>query len=345
MELDDTVSKIRNREKEWDILKGFLMISVVISHLDFGNGVRHYIYAFHMPLFFLISGYFYHPSTEGYGGVRKRFKSLIEPYFFIILVNYIFWIILYSPANVLSPIVNIFWANTVDGIPIAGALWFLTSLFFVYLIAYFLDKIADDRRRIFAIVSLAIIGALFRFVPFRLPLGLDCAIEGTAFFEIGYFMQRKRTLAFLIQSGKCKIIFLSIASLIISIPLIFVNGVVNFRDLKFAILPLTFINVLLSLTAYLGLSRLISISRYKWIKCIQYELQFVGRNTMVFLGFHQLARWFVIRIVNRLIFMNFFGFSIVRGFCYVTGCIVACQILVYILNKINPIRKMLHIIV
>lgn len=64
MELDDNHFNKKSREAEWDVFKGILMICVVIGHLDFGDNVRQYIYAFHMPLFFLISGFFYHPSTK-----------------------------------------------------------------------------------------------------------------------------------------------------------------------------------------------------------------------------------------------------------------------------------------
>lgn len=347
MELDDNHFNKKSREAEWDVFKGILMICVVIGHLDFGDNVRQYIYAFHMPLFFLISGFFYHPSTKNLrdGGVKNRAKSLLEPYIFMVMINYIFWIVLYRAENIFSPIIHIFWANTVDGIPIAGALWFLTSLFFVYLIVSILDRIDSDKWKIFVIISFAIIGSLLKFLPFRLPLGLDCAIEGTVFFEMGYFLQSGKILSCFLNLGNKKIAVLSSIALGISLPLIFLNGTVNFRDLEFAILPLTYVNALLSLIVYLGLSKIISTSCNKWGKVVQYELQFIGRNTLVFLGFHQLARWFVVRAVNKVIFIDFCGVEIIRRICYVVGCIVLCQLLTHFFNNIKSIRRVLHILV
>lgn len=56
---------IQNRNSEFDVLKGILIILVILGHwLEYGLGnylnrvVFNYIYLFHMPLFILISGYF-----------------------------------------------------------------------------------------------------------------------------------------------------------------------------------------------------------------------------------------------------------------------------------------------
>lgn len=49
-----------NRIPFWDTLKGILIIFVVFGHCGtaVGNQLLSVIYAFHMPLFILISGYF-----------------------------------------------------------------------------------------------------------------------------------------------------------------------------------------------------------------------------------------------------------------------------------------------
>lgn len=48
------------RIREIDILKGILILFVVIGHYPFINqSIKQIIFWFHMPLFFIISGYFY----------------------------------------------------------------------------------------------------------------------------------------------------------------------------------------------------------------------------------------------------------------------------------------------
>lgn len=351
----------KKREVEWDVLKGILMICVITGHLDVSEYVRTYIYSFHMPLFFLISGYFYHPVVnEDYipksssrtntffkrlrRVISKKTYALLYPYLTMLILNYLAWIILYRPQNILSPIIHIFWTNTVDGLPIAGALWFLTALFFVFIFALFLDYIKTDGWLIISIVMFAIIGSVLNLLSFRLPLALDCAFEGTAFFELGYYIKKKGLMTtFIHKLSKQWIVVISCICLLISLPLIFLNGTVNFRDLEFACLPITWINVVLSLITYMGFSVILTEGMSKFACFVSRELQFIGRNTMVFMGFHQLARWGAVRVVNRLLPGNSWGIAVLRIVVCVVCCIIACQIITWIFNLIRPLKKCLHI--
>lgn len=46
-----------NRVESIDVLKGIGILFMVLGHMHFSVIFIHYVYAFHMPLFFLISGY------------------------------------------------------------------------------------------------------------------------------------------------------------------------------------------------------------------------------------------------------------------------------------------------
>ena len=78
-----------------DNLKGFLIFLVVLGHMaelgpaNSARGQLLYsaIYAFHMPLFILVSGLFVRPGAHN---VRKAFKSLLWPY---ILMTLAMWIL------------------------------------------------------------------------------------------------------------------------------------------------------------------------------------------------------------------------------------------------------------
>ena len=80
-----------NKRLTWvDVTKGFLMILVVIGHypgeLDFPFIT--YIYWFHMPAFFLLSGLFFKELKEEQDtkvSIKKRFLQLMVPYFFFLL--------------------------------------------------------------------------------------------------------------------------------------------------------------------------------------------------------------------------------------------------------------------
>lgn len=58
-----------NRDNTFDIIKGIGILLVIIGHLAHGYGVLiPIIYTFHMPLFFIVSGYFYKEK-----GVKELF--------------------------------------------------------------------------------------------------------------------------------------------------------------------------------------------------------------------------------------------------------------------------------
>lgn len=59
-----------NRDKTIDVLKGIGIILVVIGHSGCPNLLKDFIYSFHMPLFFIASGYFF---NENYLESKKKY--------------------------------------------------------------------------------------------------------------------------------------------------------------------------------------------------------------------------------------------------------------------------------
>ena len=79
-----------NREY-WDIVKGIGIILVVIGH--FCWDLTRYIYLFHLPLFFFVSGYLYNEEKYGdkpYLNVASRLKSSWMKYVLV------FWILIWT---------------------------------------------------------------------------------------------------------------------------------------------------------------------------------------------------------------------------------------------------------
>ena len=66
-----------NREHWIDALKGIGIILVVIGHVSLGNNLVKWIYSFHMPLFFALSGYMLAHTQRNYSNyefILKRTK-------------------------------------------------------------------------------------------------------------------------------------------------------------------------------------------------------------------------------------------------------------------------------
>lgn len=87
--LNMQVTNSKSRNIYFDILKGIAIILVAYGHVlqTFNSNwessiIGKTIYAFHMPLFMLISGYFFYPSvkkTDYNHFIKKRFIHLYLP--------------------------------------------------------------------------------------------------------------------------------------------------------------------------------------------------------------------------------------------------------------------------
>lgn len=107
------------------------MFLTVFAHLYAVNSdVRLYIYAFHMPLFFLLSGYL-HKNTPPGILVVKSTKRLLVPFAFFLLLGYLYFVI--SSGSLRGDIIK----GSVRGIILGKSilandiLWFLLALFLV----------------------------------------------------------------------------------------------------------------------------------------------------------------------------------------------------------------------
>lgn len=61
--------KYGEREHYIDVMRGLAMCLVVVGHLGIQSGLTQFIYAFHMPAFFFVSGLTLKPII--FGGVQN----------------------------------------------------------------------------------------------------------------------------------------------------------------------------------------------------------------------------------------------------------------------------------
>ena len=64
-----------------DIFKAIGILLMIMGHIGFGGFFSKWIHAFHMPMFFIISGFFISSYSPNF--LNKKILGLIVPYFFI----------------------------------------------------------------------------------------------------------------------------------------------------------------------------------------------------------------------------------------------------------------------
>lgn len=159
-----------------DALKGIGILLVVLGHTLVGGPVRQFVYLFHMPLFFFISGYLHTPQKDFRKFAYKKSVHLLFPYLSILLLFYpvslVAEILHRAPVATLeSHFVDVLWG----GYRLLGAyrvLWFLPCLFLTQQVVNFL--MVKFRLRVvavFAALSLLVSYGISIYLPWiRLPL-------------------------------------------------------------------------------------------------------------------------------------------------------------------------------
>lgn len=189
-----------------DIARGIGILLVVMGHNDFAlvsPFAYKAIYSFHMPLFFFLSGYFINPSIGFWSFFKKRFNSLLKPYFFTIFLIY-FVSVSFGKMGFQTAIGRIIKSLYGAGYYLDWVqLWFLPHLFVVSLYAfvfYALMTNINSRlvRWLLLLFTLGLAGLFLKtFYPFQLsvfgkeyelfglPFSLDLVLLSGFFFILG----------------------------------------------------------------------------------------------------------------------------------------------------------------
>ena len=201
MELQTTAKKTRI---EWlDIAKGIVILTVIIGHTaEYGGTLRNFIFSFHMPLFFILSGYTYKipkSLSDLKTQLKKDLKRLYFPCFLVAWLYEVCVAIANGTAlNWLIVLKRLLWGN--DNytwgdlfFPGIGAVWFLSALFLAKLLYGFLQLKGKDHEHIGFYLVLAYIGILIG-RKIWLPQSLDIILIAVLFLHIGHLWKTKEAL-------------------------------------------------------------------------------------------------------------------------------------------------------
>lgn len=178
-----------------DVAKGIGILFVVWGHTSKACPIHNEIYLFHMPLFFLLSGYFFKlPHSTFLQVLQKKIQAYIFPYFFFMFLCLSLAAILYTVTGELHkfPIKP---ETIINPGGVVTALWFLPCLFEVQLIYYAIERfIRKDIFRLVCCLMLLFIGYLLSVEKIHFPLFLDSSLSMVLFFFIGKILNKRHML-------------------------------------------------------------------------------------------------------------------------------------------------------
>lgn len=294
-----------------DMLKGIAIVLVVLGHNSFSDYATQAIYLFHMPLFFVISGFLDRLEGINFGDyVRKKLRRLMYPYitFGILIMVYNTLFDALSGKRSLVKLLkrigaiaygNLIWENNSEYI---GTLWFLAGLFCSGIIAYVIYHISGKRRgKLFLFIGISMLAGIGMVVvknkyQVRLPWCLDVAFTGGLFYLAGYYWRQK-------WQEKVNKLYQGILLLAIG----FLLGIANLSYMKFSgyemlrtdmlqmnygIVPVYFVSALLISVGFMAVLKNIYYVRVGF-------LEKLGQLSMLIMIDHIYIQQILVRIIGH----------------------------------------------
>lgn len=295
---------------EWiDIAKGIGIILVIMGH-TIALRYSQWLYTFHLPLFFLLSGLVYNVSKypKYTTLLKQKSKQILLPWLKFYLIGLFVCLVIPEWRDSLSLHQIIFELYTTNTNNIQNSsIWYLICLFVTFNIFYFINKIKRTKTTITILILLAVLllwqkNALalfsnnFLHMPDnRLPLKIDSALVACVFFAIGVWYKDKirhfveqTTLSWL------KILIIGATVFICA----FLNGWTNLNSLDFGRIHLLFYPIAFGgICVVCCLSKKIAESKFFYVKK---TLLACGENSLLLFGVQSILIRLYLYIFNSL---------------------------------------------
>lgn len=304
----ETKSYYPNRQF-WNIVKGIGIICVVLGHVASWS-VR-YIYLFHLPLFYFVSGYLFDEKKYGKNpikNIKAKFKSTYCPYLIIYTILVLFhnvfynlgvlesWAYTYSPKEFFINIAKVLVgsANELMG----ATLWFLPTIFcgivLLGIIVYISCKIEHKTNAVVKIITQCVMIVILTMTGYMLlkngvvlPAKLEIVLTVLPFFWMGYFLRN-----YVGNIEKYLNLILAIIFALILVPV----SKIYWMDLVFGgVYPTMYVFAFCGIYVCLYVAKIINKRRF-----INMTLSYIGKNSMIIMIFH----FPILRIVDKIILLR-----------------------------------------
>ena len=333
-----------------DIAKGLGMLLVIWGHIRETGISNAMVYAFHMPLFFFLSGMTY--CARKYDSVlkliRRRLHTLIIPY---AIFSVFTWLVWFAYNHILGNTVESYWMPLLQTVISQGSggylvhnspLWFVTCLFCVELIYYFTSKLPLQWNTVLCIV-MAVAGNLMirPDSPVRyLPWSLDMALCALPFYLAGNIVSEKagiENVSGLINRKKLLFSALVIAFLVLLYFGARYNGPVSMGHRKlnmpYVFYPLAFVGIAMHLSLSVLLSNLhnVIIAGVRWFG--NYSFNVMAVQTPI--------KGVILVVLGKLLHRSVAELSNSTGYSLIAFVItlIAVTIVVMIINRLTEWAK------
>ncbi|MCR5358071.1 MAG: acyltransferase family protein [Lachnospiraceae bacterium] len=355
----------KKRVSYFDTARGIGMILVLLGHLQNDTvfsysphilGLCAWIFSFHMPLFFIISGMLICFKEEEKGDigtiVKKRFRQIMIPYFwfsFIYIFIVLYYLIIARVILLKTLLIQLWYVLGMYGM---NVLWFLPALFAAEIMFVLITQRFKNQKSIIAVLVLLIGAIIINYARKFLPndselferinefiVTLIRPVFACSFILIGYLLFK----GIKVLNEKTKRAWLV---MLLSLPLLlFVNILINiknrpvdFRSLVFNNYPLYYIcstcGSLFIIILCMLLSKIRIGNKINGDNAFP-VLKFYGVNSLVFMAVHNNSSIMTLAL-KLAMYLNQY---LTRARGYICYALVILIFLIYITLTIMVINR------
>ncbi|MDE5791683.1 MAG: acyltransferase family protein [Muribaculaceae bacterium] len=319
MTIEEGRIETKGRKVELEILKGIGIILVVIGH---NVNDQTFIFCFHMPLFFLISGFLFSPKTPN-RYLKRSFLRLLIPYVcFLFIVSLPDIIIIISKGDY-SELKSLILRDAIGGEILKGAyavFWYVTVL---WMSTNLFNLLLSLHLKSYWLPILIGIAYLTCLIPHSLPWNIQVVPMATSYIWIGYILKSQVNIIKKLYNSN-KILYTLIAVIVLTL-LYFCRKDLTL-DMKYNNMGVPLLSLISSVVASLSVA-ILSLFFTRW-NIITKILVYVGGASMVVMYLHMPIKHY---ITPRLSYGNLEVLNIVLG--------IGISLFAYELFKANRFGK------
>lgn len=302
---------MKNRIEYIDTAKGILILTMLIGHIWNYGYVHDFIYAFHMPAFFVISGILFRYSSaikKTFGrSIFAKFKALIIPYLFF----EVFAIVLHVLQNGMILNIKGYIFEIITMRLSNGPLWFLIVLFLSEILFLLVYKVVDMEGKFGECLIIVLFVTLLFLPKFPQYINITTTIMALFFLIVGFKFYE-------LMSEK-SFVFMFVAVLITTFSAI-ANSGSGMPDYQDGYRVLYIIGALAGSYFILQVSSLLHCNM----------ISFYGKNSLILLGSH----YPILRLVKC--FFKIEEFSVYAGLIFFIAFLLLEVPLFYVINHFFP---------
>lgn len=171
------------RKNYIDYMRAMAIVLVVLGHINSSNMVlKSWVYEFHMPLFFFITGLTFSAKKIDLKILDEKVRSIIVPY--------IIWGLIYMEFS-FGSLLNLLYGSykSIKESNALSSLWFLPTLFVSYFVCQIVIRIKNRWLLGATAVALFVVAVMVKKPDVGYPWCIDISLMAATFIIIGYLVK------------------------------------------------------------------------------------------------------------------------------------------------------------